>query len=108
MSKVFTYNKIINSVLLEGTDEYEEVAEEFEYEVQDNDLYEAVVDCIYSEFFKKTDLAYRVDYALAVKKGLLNFVKSCCDLEALVDDYEEELKEMFEELAIEEYNYEKK
>lgn len=104
MSKVFTYEIIRDSVLLEGTDEYEEVVEEFEYEVQDNDLYEGVVDCIYFEFFKKTDLAYRVDYELAVKKGLLNFIKSCCDLEVLVDDYEDKLKEMFEELAIEEYN----
>jgi hypothetical protein len=102
MSKVFKYEKIIGKFLLEDTDEYEEIAEEFDYEVEDKRLFEALADCIYRCYFKDTDLAYRVDYLKNVTKGIEKFIKDACNLYDLVEVFEEELKNYFEEEAMEE------
>lgn len=102
MGKVFEYEKVVDRVLLEGTDEYEDIAESFYYEVEDKRLFEALADCIYGCYFKDTDLAYRVDYLKNVTKGIEKFIKDACSLYDLVEVFEEELKNYFEEEAMEE------
>ena len=73
---------------------------EFEYEVEDDELLDAVVDLVYEDYFMKTELADRCDYAVAVKRGLKKFIEDNDNLDELVEDYEDELKEYFEEEAL--------
>lgn len=103
MKKTFTYNKIIESVYIPEIDEYENTGEDFKYEVNENRLLEAVVDLSYDDYFKQTELADRVDYAVAVKMGLEEFIKNNDNLDQLVEYYEERLKDYFEEEAFESY-----
>lgn len=95
MSKVFTYSKIIGRVYLEGTDEYEEYDEEFEYEVDDDELLDAVADIVLGVYFNGCDVA--------IKEGLKAFIEDNGNLAELVEAYEYELKDMFEKEAFEFY-----
>ena len=95
MSKVFTYSKIIGRVYLEGTDEYEEYDEEFEYEVEDDELLDAVADIVLGVYFDGCDVS--------IKEGLKDFIKDNGNLAELVEDYEDELKDIFRQEAFEFY-----
>ena len=90
MTKTFTY---------EIDDDYN--FDEIKYTVYHDELLEAVSFFIYEEYFKNTDLADRCDYAYAVKKGIERFVEEGDTLESLVEDYEDQIKEYFEEDAYE-------
>lgn len=104
MKKSFTYGKIVKSVYLEYSDENEDFVEEFEYEVDHKQLLEAVVDLVYEEYFMESKLADRCDYSYSVKKSLREFIIDNDNLEELVERYEYELKNYFEEEAFEMYN----
>lgn len=104
MSKTFTYTKITEKVYLEGTDEYEEFGEDFEYEVDDEQLLDAVVDLVFDDYFRKTELVDISNYGYEVRKGIRKFIEDDYDLfEKLVEDYEDRLKDYFEEEAMEDY-----
>lgn len=94
MSKVFTYSKIIGRVYLEGTDEYEEIDEEIEYEVDDDKLLDAVADIVLNVYF---------DGDFSIKEGLKAFIEDNGNLDELVEDYEDALKDIFRQEAFEFY-----
>lgn len=84
--KTFKYTKIIDRVYLKGSDEYEEVGADFDYEVNDDKLLGAVVELLIKEDrFSKGE-----------ENNLHNFIKEFDLLITLVEQYEEELKDMFE------------
>ena len=83
-------------------DEYQE--KEFEYTVYENKLLDAVVDLVFEDYFTKSILYGNCDYGKAVRKGIEDFITTYDLLEQLVEDYEYELKEYFEEDAFEEYD----
>lgn len=100
MSKTFRYFKKTGEIRDRDCEWDGDEGYWFEYEVEDDELLEAVVDLVYEDYFMKTELADRCDYAVAVKSGLKKFIEDNDNLDELVEDYEEELKDYFEEEAL--------
>lgn len=99
MEKTFTYKTLEESV-------FGKCETGFNYEVKHEELLEAVVDCVYDDFFRcKSELSYNVEFVLSVKKGLKDFIIDTDNLKDLVDKYEYDLKEYFEAEAFEYYKY---
>lgn len=100
MSKTFKYFKKTGEIRGRDGEWDGDEGFGFEYEVEDEKLLEAVVDLVYEDYFMKTELADRCDYSIAVKRGLKKFIEDNDNLDELVEDYEDELKDYFEEEAL--------
>ena len=61
MSKTFKYYVITKSEYSPEIDETVEETEEFEYEVDDEELLDAVTDFIYDDYFSNTDISDILD-----------------------------------------------
>lgn len=106
MSKKFVYTDVNERVYLEGTDEYEDFGEEFEYEVEDEELLKKIINIVYRDYFYYPGIEDHPDYISAVKHGLKDFIRDNDNLDELVDDYENELRDLFMDEAFESYkNY---
>ena len=92
--KTFTYTKVTGHYYCQYSDEWEEDGIEFDYDVEDNVLADAIVQLLqedgYFEDVKIDDL----------KEFILNFGL----VDKLADEYENELKEMFEQEALKSYD----
>lgn len=97
MSKTFTYTKITSRYYDEKRDDYEEYGFEFDYEVDDNDLLDAVVDLLIGDYFDNMDVVNNV------RQKLRCMIRDFDMLDEFADAYEDSLKEMFEEEALENY-----
>ena len=86
--KTFTYTKITSS---HGDEDY---GYEFDYEVEREDLLDAVVDIVYRQYF--LDCLW-----VAVKNNIKRFISDTDILDALVEYYEDDLKDYFKEKAFE-------
>lgn len=100
MSKTFKYSKVVNSKYSPEIDETIEETEDFEYEVEDEELLDAVADLLFDEYFSQTDLADRCDYRVMVKDGLKDIISDYDCLDKLVETHERELKDYFEAEAM--------
>lgn len=98
MSRFLKYNFVV--AIYDG----EEECEEFEYEVTDKEVLDAVSYLIYSDFFVKTQLSDRCDYSFAVRCGIEKFINNFDFLEEVIESYEDEIKEIFEVEARERFN----
>ena len=96
MSKKFTYTKITEVGEVCGS--LEEYGEEFEYEVSDNQLLEALVDIIWADYFRLVDSDIRF-----LKETIKKFIINEDLFETLVDRNEEYLQDYFEDDAFEWY-----
>jgi hypothetical protein len=102
MGKVFTYTKLNSICFLEGSDEYEEVSDDFEYEVDSIDLRNALSEIIFNEYFKKfKDLN---SYKKLILNAISRFIFDREIEEELIEQYEDELKDYFEEEAMNDCN----
>ena len=101
MSKIFTYEKIVESVYLKSTDENEDIVEKFDYEVDEESLLDGVVDLVYKDCFHNDNLEDSEEYELSVKQGIKKWIYYLDNLDDLVKEYKKELKEMFEQEAFE-------
>jgi hypothetical protein len=104
MSKTFYYTAIKEVVYLEDSDEYEEFGEDFEYEVEESQLVDAMVNILFREYYGKTEISDYCEYTDIVKKGLKGIIEDSCSIEKLAEDYEDKLKEYFKEDAMEYYD----
>lgn len=95
MSKIFKYDRVIGEYYISASDEYEYESEEFIYEVSDEDLMEEVVNIIYAQYFKGNK-----ENAEQVKLGIKAMIKDNELLETLVENYEYDLKDIFENEAL--------
>lgn len=101
----FSYTKITKQVYLENTDEYEDFGDEFEYEPSDEDLIEAITDCIYDDYLReKTELSLNTSFVMIEKEFIERFITDFDLVDKLTDIYENELKEWFEQEAMDFYN----
>lgn len=89
MSKTFTYEIITECGYIENSDEYDYWGEEFEYEVDYQDLEDAIVDIIAQAGYFDGD-----------KKEIKKFLNDFDLYDSLADILEDELHEYFEEEAI--------
>lgn len=95
MSKTFTYTRITSQYYLDYTDEWEEDGEDFDYEVDDDKLMDAVIELIKRDFFG----------CKVSPDALSDFIAETDILDRLVDNYEDELKAMFKQEAFDYYDY---
>lgn len=97
----FTYKTNTKVAYLDGSDEYEEYSDEFEYEPDYEDLYDALADIIFCEYFANNRLADRIDYRSAVTKSILYFILSFEDdaFDQLLEQNYDELKDYFQDEA---------
>ena len=100
MSKTFTYKKVISERYNSKTDEYEEEIVEVEYEVEDAELLDAIVDFIYEDYFKEGEIVGR-NYAWQVTQCLHNFIQDNNLFDKFFKEYEKDLKDAFESEALE-------
>ena len=91
MSKTFTYTKITEVGEVHGS--LEEYGEEFEYEVDDLELKNVIVDLIWQDSFSK------FSEQSGIKNAIKNFIDENDLLDTFVDQYEDCLKEYFREEA---------
>lgn len=96
MSKTFKYFVITKSEYSPKIDETVEETEDFEYEVEDDKLLDAVTDFIYYDYFSKEDIADNCEYVVAVKKGIKKLINDYDNLDEYVEGYDSELKDYFE------------
>lgn len=103
MSKTFKYYVTTKSEYSPEIDETVEETEDFEYEVDDEELLDAVTDFIYDDYFSNTDIADNCEYVFAVKKGIKKLINDYDNLDEYVEEYDSELKNYFEAEAKEYY-----
>lgn len=97
MSKTFTYTKICEGVYNEGRDDYEEYGFEFDYEVCNEDLLPEIVNLLIEDYFG-TGGGERLKHTLRCMINDLDL------LDVLADCYEDSLKEIFEQEALDSYD----
>ena len=101
MTKTFTYERPVASAYLPETDENEEFTEPITYEVDDEEITDALADLIFCDYFKKTELADRHDYCVAVKSAIREILRGNDKVKGeLADNYEQDLKDYFEADAL--------
>lgn len=91
--KKFTYTKITGHYYCPYSDEWEEDGIEFNYDVEDDKLLDVVVDLLYYERFE----------GKVTKEELKDFIEEFDLLDKIADGYEDELKDIFEKEAFENY-----
>jgi hypothetical protein len=87
---------VTGQVYLESSDEYEELCETVEYEVDDVRLLDVATDCICRYYFD-TISDNNVTF------GIYRFIKDAGILDDIVDWYYEDIKETFKEEAIQQW-----
>lgn len=100
MQKTLIYTRPTEECYLDYSDEYEIYGEEFEYTVYEDDLLRAVVDLVFRDNFTNTPLYGNADYGFYAREGIKEFIITCGLLEELVDYYDDEFKEYFEDDAM--------
>jgi hypothetical protein len=94
MSKTFIYEKVYGSSYDERRDKTEYYGSEIEYEVDNKDLLDAVIELIIEDYFNGKD----------VRQALKYLIKDIDLLDILVEYYEDSLKEVFEQEALDSYD----
>ena len=96
MSKILKYEKGYASAYIEQSDEIEEYAEIVEYEVDDEQLLEALVEAVFEDYFRtNSDIYGYVSRTLSVKKGIRDFINDYGLIDELYDNYEDYIRDYF-------------
>lgn len=104
MSKTFTYQKITGHYYCQYSDDWEEDYDEFDYEVLDTDLLPEIVDLVFEDNFFGEGQAYEnAEIRKTIKKCLNNLIKDNDLVGHFADIYEEQLKEIFQDEALDWY-----
>lgn len=103
MSKTFRYFKKTGEIRDRDGEWDGDEGYWFEYEVEDDELLEAVVDLVYEDYFSKINIADNCEYVFAVKKGIKKLINDYDNLDEYVEEYDSELKDYFEKEAKEYY-----
>lgn len=99
MSKKFTYTKITGHYYCQHSDDWEQDGIDFDYEVQDRDLLPEVVALVFKDYFG--DIGFNEG---DIKEGLAKMIEEQDLLDQLADNYEDTLKEIFKDEAMDWYN----
>ena len=104
MSKTFTYTKITGRYYLDYTDEWEEDGVDFEYEVDDDELLPEIVDLVFDDYFGDDKVVCDSEERTKdVKKRLKRLIEESDLIDIFADQYEDTLKEIFQDEAIDAY-----
>ena len=98
MSKKFTYTKITGHYYCQHSDDWEQDGIDFDYEVKDRDLLPEVVRLVFKDYFG--DIGFNEG---EIKEGLAKMIEEQDLLDQLADQYEDTLKEIFQDEAMDSY-----
>ena len=105
MSKIFTYTKFTKHHYCDFSDEWEEDGVEFDYEVENKDLLPIIVDLLFEDYFAKDRIICSTEKKkVAVKEKLKKILDENDLVEVFADQYEDTLKEIFCDNAMDYYN----
>ena len=97
MGKTFTYTRQVGpEVYSEQTETFCDT-EDFEYEVDSDEIEEALEEIIFENYFN--DASFDKEQINKIKKAIKNLISECDLSDCLEDSFEDELKEHFEEDA---------
>ena len=101
MSKTFRYTRITSREYDCYKDKYEEYGDEFEYEVENMDLLPVIVDLLFEEYYEVNNaICENEELVKSIKKSIKNMVGDFDLTEHFADAYENELKEIFRDEAM--------
>ena len=101
MSKTFTYTKITGHYYCQYSDEWEEDGDDFDYEVENCKLLPEVVDLLFEDYFgEEKDICENENIKKIVKEQLKKIVDENYLVEQIADQYEDTLKEIFQDDAM--------
>lgn len=104
MSKKFKYTKITGHYFCIASDEWEEDGVEFDYEVEDKDLLPEIVNLLFDDYFgDDKEICDSEERTKEVKERLTRLIYESDLIGTFADQYEDILKEIFEEEALEFY-----
>ena len=105
MSKTFRYTKFTGHYYCQYSDEWEEDGVEFDYEVEDKDLLPVIVNLVFEDYLESNELyCDNEEIVKAIKESLKRFIEESELIGVLADQYEDTLKDIFEDEALERYN----
>lgn len=105
MSKTFKYTKFAKYHYCEFSDEWEEDGVEFDYEVEDRDLLPVIVNLVFDDYFESNELYCENEkIAHSIKENLSKMIEENDLIGTFADQYEETLKEIFKQEALDFYN----
>ena len=103
MGKVFTYSRQTGpDIYSEQTDETFCDTEDFEYEVDYDDLSEAIEEMVYDNYFR--NISVDKEQKKKIMKAIKSFISNCDLSDTLEEYFEDELKDHFEEDAFNSLN----
>ena len=105
MSKTFRYTKFTGHYYCQYSEEWEQDGVEFDYEVEDDELLPIIVNFLFGDYFEGDKNYCSNEKAVkAIKENLKRMVEESELIEVFADQYEETLKEIFEQEAMDFYN----
>lgn len=105
MSKKFRYTKFTKHHYCEFSDEWEEDGVEFDYEVEDKDLLPVIVNLLFEDYFEGENIYCNNEAIVyAIKEKLAKMILESDLIGIFADQYEDTLKEIFLNEAMEFYN----
>lgn len=105
MSKTFRYTKITGHYYCQYSDEWEEDGVEFDYEVDDDQLLPEIVDLLFEDYFGDDKLICdSEERTKEVKERLARLIEESDLIGTFADQYEDSLKDIFQNEALEWYN----
>lgn len=105
MGKTFTYTKFTKHHYCDFSDEWEEDGVDFDYEVEDKDLLPVLVDLLVDDYFVDDNgVMHNEELKKSVKAKLATLIEENDLIGTLAENYEDTLKEIFQDEAMEYYN----
>ena len=106
MSKTFRYTRITSREYDCYKDRYEEYGDEFEYEVENMDLLPVIVNLVFEEYYEGNNaICENEELVKSIKQGIKNMIGDFDLINYFADCYEETLKEIFHDEAMDWANY---
>lgn len=104
MSKTFRYTKFTGHYFCKYSDEWEQDGVEFDYEVENKDLLPEIANLLYEEYFAD-DEDFRGNFEIekSIKEKLAEIIENHDLVDDFADDYEDTLKDIFQNEALEFY-----
>ena len=105
MSKTFRYTRVMSRAYDSYRDNYEDDGIEFDYEVSNDELLPVIVNILFEDYFEKNkQIAENRELVRAIKASINEMVTVNDLVDIFVEAYEEDLKEIFRDDAMDWFN----
>ena len=105
MSKTFRYTRVMSRAYDSYRDSYEDDGVEFDYYVSNDELLPVIVNILFEDYFEKNkQIAENKELIKSVKASIKEMVMVNDLLDIFVEAYEDDLKEIFRDDAMDWFN----